>query len=98
MYVAGMLDKSPNDLVVTAEKYVDETLVPLFIAGQCQEDVVEDYNRRSWQQGTTEPCRFCLFCACVDCLREQCESPSMPSEMQACQAPLSVRLRLCYMT
>ena len=55
-HIADIMDRSTDDLVVTAEKYVDEALVPLFIVGQCQEDVVEYYNRSSWQKGTTEPC------------------------------------------
>ena len=98
MYVAGVLDKDVNDLVVTAEKYVDETLVPLFIDGVIDQDVIEDYKRSCWQQGATEPCCSFLFLACVHCLREQCESQSMPSEMPVCETPLSVRLRLCHMT
>ena len=97
MYVAGVLDKDVNDLVVTAEKYVDETFVPLFIDGVIDQDVIEDYKRSCWQQGTTEPCCSFLFLACVHCLREQCESQSMPSEMPVCETPLSVRLPLCHM-
>ena len=42
MYVAGVLDKDVNDLVVTAEKYVDEALVPLFIDGVIDQDVIEE--------------------------------------------------------
>ena len=69
-HIAAIMEKSTDDLIVTAEKYVDETLVPLFIAGQCQEDVVEYYNRNHWQQATTEPCFCCPLLACV----EPCES------------------------
>ena len=94
-HIAAIMEKSTDDLIVTAEKYVDETLVPLFIAGQCQEDVVEDYNRNHWQQATTEPCFCCPLLACVEALRELCELPSMASDMQACETQLSVRLRGC---
>ena len=69
IYSADIMDKSTDDLVVTAEKYVDETLVPLFIDGVIDQDVIEYYKRSCWQQGTTEPCCSFLFLACVHCLR-----------------------------
>ena len=94
-HIADILDKSTDDIIVAAEKYVDETLVPLFIAGEYQEEVVEDDNRYSWQKTTTEPCRSFFVLACVACSREKCECQGMPGEMQSSETPWLVRLRLC---